>query len=291
MPGGREIKGVEMLRPAHDDEIHVVETSDGGLLYVEVRGTGRPVFLVHGWTMSSAFWVRQKEGLAAEFKVVTMDLRAHGNSSKTLQGHTMPRYAGDIRSVIDYLNLEGVVLAGWSLGGPVVLEYWKTYGPDRVSALALVEMTPGPMSSQEWNTHALKGHNFDALNEALISLQEDRRAYGTRFVDMMFKNGKAPREERAWMVKEHLKTPTPAAIAAYADYVMRDYTGVLGTITVPVLVAAGNSGYMVFGPKTGQYVADTIPKSRLAVFENSGHLPFYEEAESFNEALADLLKR
>ena len=279
-----------MLKRKHDDEMHLVEASDGGLIYVEVRGTGRPVLLVHGWTMSSAFWVRQKEGLACEFKVVTMDLRAHGNSSKTLQGHTMPRYAGDVRSVIDYLNLKGVVLVGWSLGGPVVLEYWKTYGADRVSALALVEMTPCPMSAQGWNTHTLKGHNFDALNEALISLQEDRRAYGTRFVDMMFKNGEASREERAWMVKEHLKTPTPAAIAAYSDYVMRDYTGVLGTITVPVLIVMGDSEHMAFGPRTGQYLADAIPKSRLAVFENSGHLPFYEEAESFNEALADLLR-
>jgi pimeloyl-ACP methyl ester carboxylesterase len=146
------------------------------------------------------------------------------------------------------------------------------------------------MSPEPWNTHALHGHNFDALNEALISLQEDHRAYGTRFVDMMFKHGEASREEREWMVKEHLKTPTPVAVAAYSDYVMRDYTGVLKTITVPVLVAVGDSIYMAFGPKTGQYVADAIPKGRLAVFENSGHLPFYEEAASFNEALADLAR-
>ncbi len=279
-----------MVTGKENCETYLVEASDGGLIYVEVRGTGRPVFLVHGWTMSSAFWVRQKEGLAGEFKVVTMDLRAHGNSSKTLQGHTMPRYAGDVRSIIDFLNLEEVTLAGWSLGGPVVLAYWKTYGGDRISALALVEMTPCPMSPEGWNTHTLQGHNFDALNEAMISLQEDRRAYGTRFVDMMFKHGEAPGEERAWMVKEHLKTPTPAAIAAYSDYVMRDYTGVLATITVPVLVVTGDSVHLAFGPRTGQYVADAIPDSRLAVFENSGHLPFYEEAELFNEALADLAR-
>ena len=76
-----------MLKRADGDEIHLVNSSDGGLIYVEIRGTGRPVLLVHGWTMSSAFWVRQKEGLAGDFKVVTMDLRAHGNSSKSLQGH------------------------------------------------------------------------------------------------------------------------------------------------------------------------------------------------------------
>ena len=92
------------------------------------------------------------------------------------------------------------------------------------------------------------------------------------------------------MVREHLKTPTPAAIAVYSDYVMRDYTEVPGTITVPVLVANGDSQHLVFGPKTGQYVADSIPEGRLVIFGNSGHMPFYEEADRFNKALGNLLE-
>ncbi len=276
-----------MIQCKEDYETHLLEASDGGLIYAEVRGKGRPILLVHGWTMSSAFWVRQKEGLSGEFKVVTVDLRSHGNSSKSLQGHTIPQYARDVRLVIESLNLEGVTLAGWSLAGPVVLEYWKSYGADRVAALALVEMTPYPMSPQEWNTHALRDHNFEAMNEAMISLQQDRRAYGTRFVDMMFKSGGGSEEEREWMLREHLKTPTPAAVAIYSDYVMRDYTRVLRTITVPVLVVNGDSERLVFGPITGQYVADSIPEGRLIVLKNSGHMPFFEEADAFNEAISE----
>ena len=68
----------------------VIESSDGGLIYTEIWGEGRPILLVHGWTVSGAFWVRQKEGLSGEFKVITMDLRSHGNSSKSLQGHSRP---------------------------------------------------------------------------------------------------------------------------------------------------------------------------------------------------------
>jgi len=279
-----------MLRRKQGAEIHLVEADDGALIHVELWGTGQPVVLVHGWTMSGEFWVRQKEGLADDFQVVVMDLRSHGNSSKILQGHTMPQYARDIRSVIAYLGLRETVLAGWSLGGPVVLEYWKTYGGRGISAMALVEMTPCAMSPEAWNTHSLRGHNFDGLNEAMLSLQEDRRAYGSRFIDIMFKQGEAPTEDRAWMLREHLKTPTPAAVAAYSDYVMRDYTTVLETISVPVLVANGDSTHMAFGPKTGRYVADAIPDGRLKLFENSGHLPFYEEADAFNKALADIAR-
>ncbi len=272
------------------EKFQQVEADDGALIYVEVWGKGKPLFFVHGWTMSGAFWVRQKEGLSEDFQVVVMDLRAHGNSSKALHGHTMPRYARDIRTVIEYLNLKGIVLGGWSLAGPVVLEYWQTYGGDRIDALALIEMTPCAMSPEAWNTHALRGHNFNALNEAMISLQEDRRAFGAGFVDRMFKQGKATAEEKGWMVNEHMKIPSAAAVAAYSDYVMRDYTAVLKTISVPVLVANGDSAHMAFGPKTGKYVADTVPNGHLKIFGNSGHLPFYEEAEAFNRAVADIVR-
>ena len=54
-----------------------VRTTDNVRLWVEVRGTGRPVILVHGWTMSSLFWRRQA-ALADRFQVVTVDLRGHG---------------------------------------------------------------------------------------------------------------------------------------------------------------------------------------------------------------------
>jgi len=266
----------------------VVETDDHALIVVETEGRGRPLVLVHGWTMSSAFWRRQVEGLSDRFQVVTPDLRAHGRSSKVLHGHTVPRYARDVRAVIESLDLNDVVLAGWSLAGPVVLDYWRQFGADRIGALALVEMTPWPMSPGDWNTHALKGRDFDGLNRTLQDLSQDHQGFGEQFVHRMFAAGRAPDEDLAWMLAEYLKAPTPAAAAVYTDYVMRDGRSVLGTITVPTLVANGDSPHMCFGPKTGQYVAESIPGALLEIFEHSGHLPFYEEPERFNRALADL---
>lgn len=122
----------------------LVTALDGCRIYVETVGSGTPILLVHGWTMSGVFWRHQMAGLRDRFQVVTMDLRAHGNSSKTMEGHTIEGYATDVRAVITALNLERVVLAGWSLAGPVVLAYWRKFGGDRLSAMVLVEMTPFP---------------------------------------------------------------------------------------------------------------------------------------------------
>ena len=66
-----------------------VVSPDGARIYVETAGSGTPILLVHGWTMSARFWRYQLAGLSDRFHVVTMDLRAHGNSAKTLEGHTM----------------------------------------------------------------------------------------------------------------------------------------------------------------------------------------------------------
>jgi alpha-beta hydrolase superfamily lysophospholipase len=87
-----------------------VVSHDGARIYVEMAGNGSPILppilLVHGWTMSCRFWRPQMTGLSDRFQVVTMDLRAHGNSSKILEGHTMAAYSKDIQAVITALNLK-----------------------------------------------------------------------------------------------------------------------------------------------------------------------------------------
>jgi len=281
-----------MERDAEGENKGWVVSHNGARIYVETAGNGSPnlppILLVHGWTMSGRFWRHQMGGLSDRFRVVTMDLRGHGNSSKILEGHTMAAYSMDVQAVITALNLKKVVLAGWSLGGPVVLEYWRRFGEERLSALALVEMTPFPFSPEKWNTHALNGYKVDGMNASFLALRAERDAFGERFINSMFKKGTAPAEEMAWMLPEYLKTPTSVAMAAYSDYVMGDYTGVLKRVSVPSRAIYGDSKYLCFGPETGRYVADRIPHCRLEILNRSGHMPFYEQPEEFNGILADL---
>ena len=63
-----------------------VKTNDGAYIYYEVEGEGRPIVFVHGWSASGKFYARNVEGLKDRFKVVTLDLRGHGRSSKGTDG-------------------------------------------------------------------------------------------------------------------------------------------------------------------------------------------------------------
>lgn len=268
----------------------LIETSDGAFIFYEVKGEGPPILLVHGWTMSHKFWKKQVEGLSQHYKVITMDLRGHGNSGKTIDGHTIPRYAKDVRTVIDALKLKNVTLVGWSLGGPVVLSYWEQFGADKVKALGLVDMTPFPFSPADWNSHGLKNYNFDDMNKFFIALEEKRREAATGFINKMFKSGVAPKDDLDWMLTEHLKTPEAVAVAIYSDNLMRDHTPILKKISVPTIVFAADSGISPKGIDMGRYVSSQIRHSTLVPMENAGHVLFYEQAEAFNAALEKFLQ-
>src|SRR5512138_599834 len=97
---------------------------DGARLYYEDKGEGRSILFIHGLWMSSRFFQRQVARLSKRFRVIAVDLRGHGRSSHVMRGHTVANYARDIRSLIDGLGLNDVILAGWSMGAFVLWDYF-----------------------------------------------------------------------------------------------------------------------------------------------------------------------
>jgi pimeloyl-ACP methyl ester carboxylesterase len=240
--------------------------------------------------MTTELWKKQVPVLSKDHRVITMDCRGHGNSSKTLNSHTIPRYAKDVRALIEHLKLDDAVLIGWSLAGPVVLSYWEQFGGDKIKALGMVDTGPSASPVPPSESKPSGDFNFDVMNKTVISLEGDRRKIASGLVKSCFKDGKASKEDIDWIVSEHLKTPTAIAGAIYSDYALRDYTGVLEKITVPVIVFSGTSPISEAGFKLGRWMCSRIPKATFAPFKNGGHLLFYEQPEKFNAALVDFIK-
>lgn len=261
-------------------------TPDGVNLYYEDQGEGTPLFFVHGWTCSSQVWQKNVLELAKQFRVVTMDLRGHGNSVKTLEGHNVPQYGRDVRALIEYLGLHNVVLLGWSLGGPVVLSYWQQFAADsRLKGLGLIDFNSSPLSSAVWNSHRLKNFNLDAMNAGFIAMLDDPAGYAAGFAKKMFYREQAGEADLKWTIAEIRKTPPWIATAIYSDYLTRDYTDVLSTITLPGIVFAADSPIAEQGLAQGRYLAGLMPDSQFIGFEGAGHILFYEQPEKFNAAL------
>jgi len=267
-----------------------LETKDGAKIYYEDHGEGQPVLLVHGWLCSSRFWQKNVPELANEFRVVTIDLRGHGNSSKTLAGQTIRQYARDVREVIEHLGLQDAVLVGWSLGGPVVLSYCQQYGMDsRLKALGLVDTSPFPFSPADWNSHVLRNYSYDGMNATFAVYTADPRKFAVDFTNRMFKQ-KPSDAETAWVVAEMMKTPAWIAEAVYSDFVMSDLARTLPAVKVPVIVCAADSGVFPNGIAMGKALAGQAPHGTFIPFEDAGHMLFYEQPQKFNGALAAYIK-
>ena len=99
-------------------------------------GGALPVVLVHGINMSAAVWEGLGERLQGERRVVTMDLRGHGESVMT-GPYDAVGYSADVLAVMDVLGIERAHLVGTSFGGPVVATI-AAEAPERVVSITAI---------------------------------------------------------------------------------------------------------------------------------------------------------
>jgi pimeloyl-ACP methyl ester carboxylesterase len=115
-------------------------TVDGVKLHSTVTGKGpKTVILVHGWTCDDTTWTSQVPALSKDYRVVTLDLPGHGQSGSPKDGKlTMELFARAVESVRAETKANRVVIAGHSMGTPVIVEYARLY-PQHVAAMVFVD--------------------------------------------------------------------------------------------------------------------------------------------------------
>ena len=107
---------------------------DQATLYVEDRGLGAPLILLHGGLSSSATWAAMLPHLVKEFRVITPDSRGHGRSTNAAGTLSYAQLADDVAALIAALGVARPVVGGYSDGGQVALELGARH-PQAASAL------------------------------------------------------------------------------------------------------------------------------------------------------------
>lgn len=111
-------------------------------LAYEDRGAGKPAFVfVHGWACDRSFFAPQAEHFVRRHRVVSVDLRGHGESDKPQGPYPIAAFADDIAYVIEQLGLGKVMAVGHSGGGMTVLQLAAAH-PERVAAIVMVDPAP-----------------------------------------------------------------------------------------------------------------------------------------------------
>ena len=123
-------------------------TANGVEIAYNDQGSGdTTIVLVHGFPLDKSMWDAQVEALSGEFRVITPDLRGHGESQVVAGPYTMELLADDLKGLLDALNLDKVALGGFSMGGYAVFSFMRKY-PERVESLMLLDTRPQPDSDE-----------------------------------------------------------------------------------------------------------------------------------------------
>jgi pimeloyl-ACP methyl ester carboxylesterase len=259
----------------------LIDIGGGIRLACDDVGSGRPVLLIHGVSMSRRFFERNLDALAERFRVVNVDLRGHGESPACEGGHTVAQYARDVHALIEQLGLDGVVLVGWSMGTMVVWELIRQFGTAGLAGHVNVSQGPSSLKRDDW---PLGAFTTAELYELLEAAQDDFRGVMADFVPTMFADDR-PAEEPDMLISETQRLGPNAATCILLDQSLRDFRPVVGSYALPTLCSWGRDEKLV-PIAAGEWLAAHQPAD-LHVFERSGHCPMWEEPELWNRFVGD----
>lgn len=259
-------------------------------LYYQDLGDGPAVVLVHGGCMSHRVWESQVHALLQEgFRVITPDLRGHGRSDKPVSEYTAETHAVDIADLTDALGVEEFALVGWSLGATIASTFAGAYG-DRLSGLVLVSSN---IFNQITPRSSPGGKRNELPLQRMIENQRRNRPAGMkRFVSGMF-GSEADDETSQWLWNIGMQTPMRVAIKTleiYADPEVDALREALSALDVPGAVFHGVNDKSATIADAEAIATDLFTDGTFVRFENSGHVPFLEEAARFDEELIAFLR-
>src|SRR6202047_2461735 len=140
---------VATVQPGFSDDMKGkalnVTTPDGLTIAAQEYGnpSGPGIVFIHGFSQSHLSWMRQVDSdLAKEFRIVTYDLRGHGNSDKPLDAaryRDSKAWGDEVQAVIDAAGLKHPVVVGWSYAGRVISDYLATHGAGQLAGINFVD--------------------------------------------------------------------------------------------------------------------------------------------------------
>lgn len=262
------------------------ETSDACQLQYRDIGKGDPVVLLHGSFQSGAFFKKQyeDESLTADYRLIIPDLRGHGESSNLPYGYRISRLAKDTRELVAELGIDDATWVGWSMGCMVIWSYWDLFGAERINQLVLID---SPAWMLNHNDHDLGLVPPEEALNLVDQFRDQQEGLATELVDMMA-SPSLPDEDREWMIEENLKIPAERAADLAWDVFFIDWRDVIPRIDVPTLVVGAKESHLNWEAQT--WIAEQLPNGELEVFDDQGHLMFYEAPRQFNELLSGFLE-
>lgn len=220
-------------------------------IWYAVYGHGEPVILVHGGLANSNYWGNQVPVLAKQYRVIVMDSRGHGRSTRNRQPYSYDLMASDVLALMDFLKIKKAALIGWSDGAIIGLDI-AIHHPERLTKLFAFGANSNP-----------NGVNFEAVNQPPFSIATARTEKEYE------KLSSTPKEYKNFL--KQINTMW----ASQPHFTKQQ----LQSIKVPTWIVDGDHDAVIRRQDT-EFMAAEIPGAGLLIQPRVSHFFFYAGSEA-----------
>ena len=257
-------------------------------------GSGPPIVFIHGLSGSWQNWLEQLPVLAADHRVVAMDLPGFGHSPMPVREISISGYARILDALLGELGIDAAAIVGNSMGGFIGAELAIAF-PQRVEQLVLVSAAGLSTYADPRTQRALP---------ALRRMERIAAAYTGWLAAHSDAVTRRPRLRQAAMniVVAH-PTRLPAALSAeqlrgagkpgFVDAMQAildyDFRARLPEIACPTLIVWGDADRLI-SVRDADVFEQLIPDSRKVIFTDTGHMAMLERLARFNALLQEFVE-
>jgi len=258
--------------------------ANGIRLYYERHGSGSPLVLICGFTMTVEGWPRDRQPYAAHYEVVSFDNRGAGRSDAPSGDYTTAQMADDVVALLDVLGIDRTHVFGASMGGHIALELALRH-PQRISGLVLAMTADHVSTKQQHLLRVWQDLREHRLPEELLIREQLHWLQRPSF----FEN---PRAVEAW-VQGALSAPlqTREGYAGQtAACIHHDTREQVHRITAPTLVIAAEQDQII-PCSSSREMAARIPGAELVLIPDAAHVLTPRQYRDFDQTVLGFLKR
>lgn len=250
-------------------KVQIVTSIDGNEIAFIEKGRGEiSLVFIHGWGCNKSYWKYQIDEFQKKYKVVALDLTAHGQSTAKRKSYTINLFGHDVAAVVNKLNISKVILVAHSLGGAVALEAKKIL-KDKVIGIIGVD------TYQVFDVGETEGRAEQFLSTFKSNYKGSVEAYiGNLFhtdTDTSFSNP---------IIRDVSKMPKEIGIDIFRNILKYNYEQAVKE-TNPKIIAVNGDKF----PIRLEKVKKILPTFDFRIVPHTAHYVMLENPKLFNEQL------
>ena len=255
-------------------------------LYVETRGQGPDLVLLHGWGLNLRVWDGLAGVLEKSFRLISVDLPGHGRSEWNPKARTPAEQAWQIHATLSSLS-DRYSLLGWSLGGQIALDLAAAM-PGSVERLILVATTPRFATCPDWPY----GMPASVLEKMARQLRTNYKRTVNDFLELQVRGSVASEKVLADLQASlfaHGEAHPKALVSGLETLESSDLRPMLHLVRAPALVIAGQYDRVTL-PAASRALAEALPAARYIEIRRAAHAPFLSHTAEFATLVTDFLR-